>query len=66
MTEQRSTLIRYLKAMGFTREDTVNLMAFMDTPQMEAEMISAMEEKNFQMTEREVWNAAGTIVKKHL
>lgn len=47
-------------------EEILKILPFIDTPEMIQEMISALKEKNFKMSEREIWNAAGEIVKKHL
>ena len=64
--EVRQTLMSYLLQMGMEEEEILKMIPFIDTPEMLTEMISVLKEKNFRMSNREIWNAAGMIVKKHL
>lgn len=66
LREQRRELMSYLLNMGMEDEEILTMIPFIDTPEMLTEMISALKEKNFRMSNREIWNAAGEIVKKHL
>lgn len=66
LRQLREDMMLDLLMVGMEDEEILKISLFMKTQEMIQEMISAMEGKNFQMTEREVWNAAGTIVKKHL
>lgn len=39
MTKQRAELIQTVKHMGMQREETLMMMQFIDTPQMEKELL---------------------------
>ena len=67
MNPLKEELMYYLISMEqLPKEEIVNLMMFIETPEMMKEMIIALKEKDFRMNNREIWNAAGEIVKKHL